>query len=176
MGQALICFQILLNTGPKCFFKPQEGTDFGRSGCPKPHPLPGPGTWGWPRGTSAHAARVGIQWPELRYPLQEARQLRRPADGPTEASPCASRCSSSFAYRRARRCDRRERGRGPGPWRARALTARPCSLTCSFPASEHSMAVKVTPTLCCCFYCIRDVPRALSAAPRLFPLLSLPGS
>lgn len=119
---------------------------------------------------------VGIQWRELRCPPQEARQLRRPEDGPTEASRCAPLCSSSFAYRRARRCDRRERGRGPGPWRARALTARPCSLTRSFPASEHSMAVKVTPTLCCCFYCIRDVPRALNAAPRLFPLLSLPGS
>lgn len=109
-------------------------------------------------------------------PPREARQSRWPANGPTEASRCTQPRSSSFAYRRARRRDRRERGRGPGPWRARALTARPCSLTRSFPASEHSMAVKVTPTLCCCLYCIRDVPRAPSAAPRLFPLLSLPGS
>lgn len=102
-------------------------------------------------------------------PPQEARQPRRSADGQTEASRCAlPPRSSSFAYRRARRCDRRERGRGPGPWRARALTARPCSLTRSFPASEHSMAVKVTPTLCCCFYCIRDVLRAPSAAPASF--------
>lgn len=109
---------------------------------------------------------VGIRRRELRCPLQEARQPRRPADGSTEASRCAQPThSSSFAYRRARRCDRRERGRGPGPWRARALTARPSSLTRSFPASEHSMAVKVTPTLCCCFYCIRDVPRAPECSP-----------
>lgn len=176
MGQALICFQPCSIQAPSVPLSPKREPTLAEAGAQSHTHCQALGLGAGPE-EPLLTLRVGIRRPELWCPPQEVRLPRRPADGSTKATRCAPPTrSSSFAYRRARLCDRRERGRGPGRWRARALTARPSSLTRSFPASEHSMAVKVTPTLCCCFYCIRDVPRAPSAAPRLFPLLSLPGS
>lgn len=112
------------------------------------------------------------------FPLAGAcRPPRRGCAGPWPA-PCLAGASSpsprpapGHLHRGARRRGAGGRAR-PGRRRARALTARPRSLTRSSPASEHSMAVKVTPTLRCCLDCISDIlgiPLADPPASR-FPL------
>lgn len=111
-------------------------------------------TWGFPGGDSAVGNHPARRNPRAGTPVSPvgaassspARQAVRPGSSSLsggDSGPPSRPAQGSFAWGRARR--RRAGGRArPGRRRARALTARPCSLTRSSPASEHSMAVKVT--------------------------------